>query len=165
MSWFYLNSVCGFLENVFALDSPASTSNVMNMPTKRFLGFKRLIKSLLKCPIFPLSFHLQVQEQQRRNGTLKGSGEHQERRQSAYLLLPARCCLTVCRILSFQPAGYNCSCPLPSRCHASVNKDKNCGKKYSTSSGRVFRNFFFRKRKLLYVERSPINNTIVLSNL
>lgn len=41
---------------------------------------------------------------------------------------PARCCLTVCRRWSSPPAGCNCSGPLPWQCHASANKDKNCGK-------------------------------------
>lgn len=43
---------------------------------------------------------------------------------SVHLPLPARCCLTVCRILSSPPAGCSCSCPLPSQCRASANRDK-----------------------------------------
>lgn len=47
-----------------------------------------------------------------------------EWRESTDLPLPARCCLTVCRILSSLPAGCSCSCPLPWQCHASANRDK-----------------------------------------
>lgn len=80
-----------------------------------------------------------TQDQKRRNGRLESSRADQESRESTYLLLPAHCCLTVCRILSFRPAGYSCSCPLPLQYHASVNKDKKCGKEHSTSFDVVLR--------------------------
>lgn len=111
-----------------------------------FLVFKRKKKKEKSFYYFTKMYNFSLfspasstQDQKRRNGRLESSRADQESRESTYLLLPAHCCLTVCRILSFRPAGYSCSCPLPLQYHASVNKDKKCGKEHSTSFDVVLR--------------------------
>lgn len=108
MSWFYFN-----------LCSPVNLAHVMKVSQNECCTTvqKRNVKLI-----------------EETGGDRRGArqiGKQREWRGSTHLPLPARCCLTVCRILSSPPAGCNCSCPLPWQCHASANRYKNCGKEHS----------------------------------